>query len=195
MMPLYESLYQSDLWLFRHCNGSWTSIVADAAFPFITNNTNILPVYVLLLVLAVWKGGREGRLMVGILILTIILLDQSIILLKEYVGRLRPCQTLVGVRLLVSCGTGQSFPSAHAANNFAAAIVAILFYPAMRWWFMLWAFLVAYSRVYCGVHYPSDILGGSLLGIIVGYSILVLWHVMFSKHPHVRLPSPPLGWA
>src|SRR6185312_90854 len=90
-------------------------------------------------------------------------------LIKATVGRVRPCDALAWCPPLgVPSPGGHSFPSGHAAGSFAfAAFVALR---APRWAVpaILWAVLVAWSRVVLGVHYPSDVLAGALLGTAVG---------------------------
>jgi undecaprenyl-diphosphatase len=92
---------------------------------------------------------------------------------KVLASRPRPCQALEGVRLLISCPGSYSLPSSHAATSFAFA--APLFLLTRRLLPLAWrlyplglAAAVAFSRPYLGVHYPSDILAGTLLGCAVG---------------------------
>jgi undecaprenyl-diphosphatase len=69
---------------------------------------------------------------------------------------------------LVGCGPGKSFPSSHATNNFALATILTYYFRKYRYWFYSIAALVAFSRVYVGVHYPIDISAGAILGTSVG---------------------------
>jgi len=80
-----------------------------------------------------------------------------------------------GIHMLVNCGSGRSFPSSHAVNNFAVATLFSTYYRRWRWWFFSWATLVALSRPAVGVHYPSDILGGAAIGVCVALAVILLW--------------------
>jgi membrane-associated phospholipid phosphatase len=102
----------------------------------------------------------------------------SISLLKPLVGRIRPCNALLPdqVRLLVRCSKAFSFPSAHAANSFAMATVIAWRFPRIAALGFAVAFVVAYSRVYVGVHYPLDAIGGAVVGLVAGR--LAVWIVV-----------------
>ena len=107
------------------------------------------------------KGGKRGRTAALLVVLVIVCSDQlSSFVIKPLVNRPRPCHTVEGVpvvenvHLLVGCGGGKSFPSSHAVNNFAVATLFAFFYKRARVWLFLWAFLVAFSRVAVGVHFP-----------------------------------------
>lgn len=94
--------------------------------------------------------------------------------LKEAFARSRPFWDIPGARLLIEAPRDFSFPSGHAATSFAAALVLHWFYKGKSWAFFLVAAVVAFSRVYVGVHYPLDVLAGSVVGAICGFITIFL---------------------
>lgn len=186
--------YALDLWLFHLGNQTLANPVFDVLLPFLTNlNTTykayFFPLFGIIFAGLIWKGGKRGRLCVLLLILTLTASDVfSSRVLKEAVGRVRPCHVLPDVRSLVDCGEGKSFPSSHAVNNFAAAIIFGFFYPAIFRYWLIFASLIAYSRVYCGVHYPSDILGGAIVGSLMAILLLFAWERLFQNNKFLSLP-------
>ena len=167
-----EFLQNCDTIVFYWINHGWSNPVFDKLMPFITKVDNWILVYLLGFYVLFFKTGRNGKIAGIALILTIIITDQlSSTVIKELVERIRPCHTLGDVNLLVKCGAGKSFPSSHAANNFAAATVITFFFKRNYTFYFLIAFLVALSRVYVGVHYPIDITAGAALGMILAYLI------------------------
>jgi undecaprenyl-diphosphatase len=112
----------------------------------------------------------------------IALSDQSANLLKNGIQRYRPCHNLSiqnEVHVNGGCGGEYGFVSSHAANTFALAFfLSMLLLPRYRFFPFLifcWALLVSYSRIYNGVHYPADIVGGAFIGIISGFIAWRLW--------------------
>ena len=91
---------------------------------------------------------------------------------KPFFGRLRPCNALEGVHLLVGCSDSFSLPSAHASNAAAISTVVCYEYRKLIIYMALAVLLVCYSRVYLGVHYPFDVLMGMLSGIVYGLTIV-----------------------
>jgi undecaprenyl-diphosphatase len=127
------------------------------------------------------KGGIRGRWAAILLVPTIVLSDQlNSFWLKFIVERLRPCHELLDVRLLVGCGSGYAFPSSHAVNNFAGALVLSYFLPRWTWAFFTFAGIVAFSRVYVGVHYPSDVVAGAIVGMAIAGGVIVLFDILES---------------
>ena len=176
-----ELLLEIDRSLFHFCNQGLRNWFFDAIFPFLTdlNRKPIALVIVgILWLLLLLKGGRHGRFAALLLIPTIALSDQlSSSVLKFLIERARPCHDLANVHLLIGCGSGYSFPSSHAVNNFAGAIVLSYFLPRWTWAFFSFAALVAFSRVYVGVHYPSDVIGGAIIGLLIGAAVITSFRV------------------
>lgn len=92
--------------------------------------------------------------------------------LKITVARIRPCHVVQGIRLLTGCPESYSLPSGHAISSFAFAtplsyLTQKFISRTARFYPLVLASLIAYSRVYLGVHYPSDVLAGALLGAAI----------------------------
>jgi undecaprenyl-diphosphatase len=193
-----EFLYAVDKELFCFINQTLSTPVGDILWPYVTNYNQFLPVRVLLACIWVWllvRGGVRGRTAALLLIPVLLIGDQlSSSVIKGLVNRPRPCQLvdgvplLPGLHLLVDCGSGRSFPSSHAVNNFAAATLFANYYRRWAWAFFGIAAVVAISRVAVGVHFPSDAIGGALIGTSV--SLAVIWvYAAIRKRYLLRRPG------
>ncbi len=172
-----------DEYLIQILNVAFANSLFDSVMPFVTNMQNWILVYVFYLGFLLWKGGANGRICVAVLVVTLLVSDPiSSQLIKGAVGRLRPCHSLDWIRVLVDCGPGKSFPSSHAVNNFAAAFVLTHFFRQYKYVFYTIATIIAYSRVYVGVHYPIDVLSGAAIGIAIAWCITQLYILLKNKY-------------
>ncbi len=188
-----EFLFSIDRAIFYFCNQTLSNPIFDILMPAITdwNKSWIgLGLFGLFWIFLFWKGGKRGKSAALLLIPLIILSDQvSSNLLKNLFVRPRPCHDLDGVmvieniRLLVSCGPGFSFPSSHAVNNFAFAVLMSFFYRKWTLVFIFYATLMGFSRISVGVHYPSDVLGGAAFGTVCAYLVFSIWKIVVNKIP------------
>ena len=167
---MLEFLYSVDLSVFHFLNNSISNPAFDKFFPFITNVKHWYLAYIILWGILFIKGGKRGKIAAIGIILLITISDQlSSNLLKNLFERVRPSNALDDVNLLIHSSRSFSFPSSHAVNNFAVAIYFYKLYPKLKLILFPVAFLVAISRPYVGVHYPSDIIAGALIGMLVGF--------------------------
>ncbi len=186
---MLEHLIQLDKDLFLYLNGLGTSSW-DGFWMFMTRTRNSAPLYILLLYLSYRNFGwkKTGVILVAIA-LVITCTDQLSNFFKYGIGRLRPChdeEVSQLMRLVKSyCGGKFSYFSAHAANSFGpATFFVILFRKNVKYIgsvLIVWACLVAYSRVYIGVHYPLDIITGALVGMLFGWVFAKLAIFAFQK--------------
>lgn len=172
---MIDFLYSLDLSVFYFLNTTISNSIFDKFFPFITNVKHWYLSYVILWSILFFKGGRIGKIASIGIILLIITSDQiSSNLLKDLFERIRPCNALDNVNILATCSRSYSFPSSHAVNNFAVAFYFYKLYPKLKWILIIVAGIIAISRPYVGVHYPSDIIGGAFIGMIIGYLYSIL---------------------
>ena len=179
--------------LFFLVNSRWTHPVLDRLMAAASALDVWLPFLLLLVALTAWFGRRRARCFLLALGLMLLLGDALVGNgLKHLVHRPRPFQSVAGVRVvelarrahprflalfqppvvtplaaplpLPSPTAGRSFPSDHTLNNFAAAVLLALFYRRWGWLYFFPAALVAYSRIYVGSHWPTDVLISAFLG-------------------------------
>ena len=178
MQSFWASLNTKDKALFSNINGKWTNPLFDNIMPWVRTSNNWVPLYIVLLALIIYRWKKNAWKWVLLAAINVGLTDQiSSSIFKPLFHRLRPCadpEIMYQSRLLLDhCSGGFSFTSSHAANHFGIAIfIVITLQPILknyRFLFLIWAALIAYAQVYVGVHYPMDILFGSMIGVIVGY--------------------------
>ncbi|NOX20276.1 MAG: phosphatase PAP2 family protein [Nitrospirae bacterium] len=173
--------------LFLLINKGLSSSFLDFIMPFVTEHVHLLLIPVLLFVLL-----KKRKLFITTLILSVVALslsDNITNILKHLFERPRPFLTIKETLVLVGKGGSYSMPSAHASNVFAVVTVFCYFLGRIRevptsrlfvLYSVLVGLMVGFSRIYVGVHYPLDVLVGSVLGITVGLFTL-FGYVTFSN--------------
>lgn len=182
-----EFLEQIDQQLFLFLNGLhspfWDNIMYWISYKF-----TWIPLYLVTLIYFVYKQKIKAILTIVMAVAVIAFADQiSVNLFKNIFLRFRPCHNLDIQNMihLVNnhCGGQYGFVSSHAANAFGFAIFSALVIQKRNISLALifWAILVSYSRIYLGVHYPADIIGGAVLGIISAYLVFFLYRKILTK--------------
>jgi membrane-associated phospholipid phosphatase len=164
-----------DIGLFHFINRSLSNPFFDWLMPILSGGNNAMrwfvPLAIAVVIAMLCFGKTRARLCALMIFLVIAIGDPLIVnTVKHAVARPRPCITLFpDVIERLGCTETGSMPSAHAANWFAMTMVAFLFYRKSIWLMLPMALAVSFSRVYNGVHYPSDVLAGAILG--AGYAV------------------------
>ncbi|MCB1275443.1 phosphatase PAP2 family protein [Prosthecobacter sp.] len=196
-----------DLSLLHQINTVWSHPVLDWLMPALSAIEAWLPLIIAAVLITAWRGSKRTRVMLLCLGVAIGLGDGVISnTLKKTIGRVRPRDAMEGVivrdlgiaspafiRLFETpvvkpCEPngdtrGKSLPSSHTVNLFAAATVIASFYRRAGMLMYLLAAAVAYSRVYCGAHWPSDIPPSVALGVLVGLGVVSLSNRMSRRQP------------
>ncbi len=183
--------------LFRFINHTLSNPLFDVLMPWLSGNRIFIPLGILVAAIFIWRGRGRAVLFLLLLAIAVGVTDGLVCnTLKHAIGRARPCAALENVHLLVGCGANGAMPSSHAGNMFAAATVAFLFYRRSAWVMFPLAAAVSFSRIANGVHYPSDVVVGAIIGMGTGFVVVfvlnALWRFVGTKwFPiwHAQLPS------
>lgn len=143
-----------------------------AVFQLLSGAGNYSLVWIVLVIVLVIRGRGKPRTVLAVFAAMIISLILSLYVLKPWIGRMRPSESYPELVNSTIDVTGYSFPSGHSSVAFAAAFVLAWVYPVYGWSFWLLAAFIGLSRVYLGVHYPTDVVAGAIVGIEVGYVVV-----------------------
>lgn len=191
-LPFMDRVLHLDYQLMLVINGYFVHPYMDTFLLFMRESVFHIPLYVFIILFAfsALKGKGSLWLFAGIaLIICCDLISSHVI--KDLVARPRPCRDpfmAANIRLLARyCGGNGSFTSSHAVNHFAFATYVFFTLKSFSPWFKLlfiWAGLIAYAQVYVGVHYPSDVLVGALLGSLFGWLCARIVRQSLSLHQY-----------
>ena len=184
---MLEKVISLDKELFVFLNGLGSETY-DGLWLIITKQIYWIPFFLYLLYLAHKKIGTKQILYILLFVsLLILFTDQSTNFVKHHFFRLRPCNNpeIKDVIRVVLQRNSFSFFSGHAANSMAVATFLFLILRKKYKYFgllFLWPLIFAYSRIYLGLHYPSDILAGYLFGTINGFLFFKLYQFFQKKY-------------
>ena len=173
---MIELLVSFDKSIFLAINYLPHNLLLDYLFGLITfiGYAGLIWIFAGLILYLARRTLKQKRLITAIFIAEIFYFVTVEFLIKNLYKRLRPQYKLPEIILPFDFSHSFSFPSGHAAIAFAGCVIFSKFYPRYSLWFYIAASLIAFSRIYLGKHYPSDVVVGGLLGFCIGYLSLKL---------------------
>ena len=193
-MEWIDKILEYDTQFFLFLNGFHNDFW-DTIMLMITRKETWFPFYLVLIFFFIKNYKNKAVLILLFFALTVVASDQISVLLKETIQRLRPVHNpdiQHMVHNVLRKGGLHGFVSSHAANSFAIFVFTSRVFKSRQYRILLfsWAVLISYSRIYSGVHYPLDILGGAILGWIIGVAMFKL--LMFVENHFFIARSPKI---
>ena len=177
---MIDKIVEIDKQMMVFLNKTISNPIFDFMMPIITNQNFLVFFGLILIGYLAYYGGKRGRITIALLLIAAGFSDAICFqVIKPWAGRIRPSHEFYEyINLLVSKGGKYSFPSNHAANSFAFATVLSYFYDKNKTFLYIIASIIAFSRVYVGVHYPLDIVFGAIIGYIISWITLSFWVII-----------------
>lgn len=180
-----------DAFLYKLINQTLVSKSMDWVMVSFSDKTFWIPFYCVVIWFMARQLGKKTLLVLLFTGLSVLFSDRFTSgLMKPVFKRIRPCHlTELSPRLPegIYCSDSGSMASSHAANHFAVAIFMILLFRGgkqsraqVAFW-LIWASAISYSRVYCGVHYPTDVLAGAAVGAVFGAACFKLYTMVLKR--------------
>lgn len=185
---MLETLLNFDHNLFIFLNGLHTPFL-DTVMWWIADKFVWIPLYLLLTIFLFRTFGKQAIYMVLFTVLLIVLSDQGSVFIKNLVQRERPCHNeLISYMVHIvnnKCGGKFGFVSSHASNSMALFTYIFLLArnrnKTITWITAIYVILIGYCRIYLGVHFPLDILGGWIIGIVAAFITYIIYRLVFDS--------------
>jgi membrane-associated phospholipid phosphatase len=195
-LSIFQQIKDIDQALFYQINGVWHHPILDAVLPWTRHSNNWVPLYIGLIIWLIYQIGWKTLKWILFALINVGFTDQiSSSVFKPFFHRLRPCNdpALIGkTRLLLEhCSGGFSFTSSHAANHFGIAMFIFMTWGITQKkytrFFFVWAGVISFAQIYVGVHYPLDIFGGAIIGLVSGFAMAKAYLKWTASYPgHLR---------
>jgi len=180
-----DTLLQIDNNLYQWINSGLSNVVFDFILVPFRHKMFWVPLY-LFIIFFVFLNFKKQRLFIFLFFGATILMSDatSSQLIKKSVERTRPChvEDLSPIKR-VPCSHGFSFTSSHATNHFAIGTFLFFLFGFTKWrgLFLLWAGIIGFAQIYVGVHYPLDVIVGSLIGFLIGLLTFNVFKYLLGK--------------
>lgn len=193
-MEWFNELLNWDREIFLWLN-AWHGDFMDTIMLMVTRKETWVPLYLTLIVLFTKSYRSKTLIILLFLAITVVASDQLSVLIKETVQRLRPGHepSIADlVHIVLRKGGLHGFVSSHASNMFAIYVFTSRVFKNRSYSRLMffWALIISYSRIYGGVHYPLDIIGGAILGSLIGWTTYKL--LMFVENHFFIARSPKI---
>lgn len=166
---MLEYIYNADFYILDLINKYFSCKALDIIMPAITRlgNAGIMWIILTIICLITKKYRKTGIAMAVGLVLGLLVGN---LFLKNVFARLRPFQIKEGIDLLIAAPKDFSFPSGHTLASFISATVLSIRHKKSRIYVIVLASLISFSRLYLYVHFPTDVIGGIVLGVLIGFA-------------------------
>ncbi len=182
---MLELLLIIDKFIFLMINKMFSNSFLDFLMPLIDNERIFLPALLIPYIITLIIDKKNRTKLIILIPIIIILVDQTGLYLKKLILRPRPWSDMdidLINHLVGKKGENYSFPSNHAANMSGLAVVFSSIYKRLKNVFWILTIIVMVSRIYIGVHYPSDVIAGLILGSTYGLITTLIWKKLNEKY-------------